>query len=552
MSESQISTLLSTVVHGRLGSLGSFSDLDSVDGWTAALSLAKILSATLLCGFVAKLVYNAFLHPLSKVPGPFWYGASGLPRYWFNSSGYAHLKLHELHAKYGDIVRIAPDEVSFSGPRAWPEIYNHKRVAGGGGHGHDFLENDKDALYFNSVSAPTSIITMPKHAHVTARKSLASAFSAKAVADQEHLVKGHIDMMVKLLRQAAHASAEAHTAVDIASYINWTLFDVIGDLAFGEPFGSLADGAEHVWVSMVPNAVKGGFLRANVNSLLGPRIGHVATQLLVSKKVRDQVTWHRAMSADKFERRRAMGASRPDFVSPMFGNPDFWTTGRMRATATSLITAGSETSSTTLASAVYYLTATHAAHAAHAAQAGDGDTSPWTKICSEVRAEFTSDADITFSSARNLPYLSAVIDETLRLHPPVASGLPRTAREGGIVVEDYYLPANTTMAMAQYATYHSARNFFRPDDFLPERWLAAAADDPRFANDRKDAFQPFSYGPRNCIGRHLAYSEMRAILARIVFNFDIELRPESRGWDRQRSYVVWDKGPLYVNLRNRV
>ena len=54
----------------------------------------------------------------------------------------------------------------------------------------------------------------------------------------------------------------------------------------------------------------------------------------------------------------------------------------------------------------------------------------------------------------------------------------------------------TTLGIWQYALYHSASNFKQPDLFIPERLLG----DVRFENDKKDLHQPFSYGPRNCIG----------------------------------------------------
>lgn len=43
----------------------------------------------------------------------------------------------------------------------------------------------------------------------------------------------------------------------------------------------------------------------------------------------------------------------------------------------------------------------------------------------------------------------------------------------------------------------STKHFYLPDEFIPERWL----DDPRFANDDKEAMQPFAVGPRNCLGK---------------------------------------------------
>lgn len=63
--------------------------------------------------------------------------------------------------------------------------------------------------------------------------------------------------------------------------------------------------------------------------------------------------------------------------------------------------------------------------------------------------------------------------------------------------------------------------------------------------------QPFSFGPRNCIGRNLAYAEMRTIMARLVFNFDLTLAPESKNWLDQKIYNLWQKPPLMVHLTPR-
>ena len=538
MSESPISTvLLGMVGHGHLR---SFDDFGQINGVTAALSLLKITVVTLLLGVVSRIVYNVYLHPLSKVPGPKWYAATRIPLYRTNASGNSHQVLHELHAKYGDVVRVAPDEVSFTAPKAWSEVYGQKRIAGGGASGHDFLENAKENVFFKNLVLHGSLLSMDKNDHVIARKNLNAAFSAKAVADQEGIVKGHIDMLIKLLHDAVATSAATKSAVNIAPYINWTFFDVTGDLSFGEPFGSLASATEHPWVGLIPIAMKSGTLRANVMSLLGQRLGELVVGFLVSKELRDKLTWHRQMAADKFERRRVQGAGRPDFMSPMFEDPEFWTQPRMHATITSFMTAGSETSSTTVAAAIYYLSTV---------DAEEGGQSPLAQLREEIDAHFTADDQITFATVRNLPYLSAVIDETMRMHPAAVTVFPREAREGGVVIEGYYMPEKTTIGIAQYSMFHNQRNFYRADSFCPQRWLGT---DSRFAGDRKDAFQPFSYGPRNCIGRYLANAEMRSVLARIIFNFDFELRPESYNWTDQKTFTIWDKDPLQVTLTHRV
>lgn len=111
----------------------------------------------------------------------------------------------------------------------------------------------------------------------------------------------------------------------------------------------------------------------------------------------------------------------------------------------------------------------------------------------------------------------------------------------------------TSVALQLYAACRSSSNFHRPDEFLPERWLAPA--DPAFAADRREVSQPFSVGPRNCIGRQLAYAEMRLILAKILWNFDLELHEaemQGRDWlGEQGVWILWDKGPLLVYPRIR-
>lgn len=85
-----------------------------------------------------------------------------------------------------------------------------------------------------------------------------------------------------------------------------------------------------------------------------------------------------------------------------------------------------------------------------------------------------------------------------------------------------------------------------PDAFIPERWLG---QDSRFENDNRDAFQPFSTGPRNCIGRSLALHETRIFLAEVLYEFDLELDIRSKSWADQLIYTIWEKHKLWVNLR---
>ena len=101
------------------------------------------------------------------------------------------------------------------------------------------------------------------------------------------------------------------------------------------------------------------------------------------------------------------------------------------------------------------------------------------------------------------------------------------------------------------AISHSECNFHDARNFHPERWSPDAISDANspYIQDRREACNPFSVGPRNCIGRNLAYHEMRLIMARVLFNFDLALQPECVGWaESQRTFALWEKPPLLVKI----
>ena len=118
----------------------------------------------------------------------------------------------------------------------------------------------------------------------------------------------------------------------------------------------------------------------------------------------------------------------------------------------------------------------------------------------------------------SLPYLDAVIRETLRLYPP-AYIVGRMAMEpfdlGG-----YFFPAGTTVLMSQWIVHRDPRFFAEPDVFRPERWLDGLAT--RLASH---AYFPFGGGPRRCIGQGFAMMEAALVIATLARRFHFELSP---------------------------
>jgi cytochrome P450 len=107
------------------------------------------------------------------------------------------------------------------------------------------------------------------------------------------------------------------------------------------------------------------------------------------------------------------------------------------------------------------------------------------------------------------------------------------------------VPKGTQLGVHPLSANQWAANFTDPLEFRPERWLG----DPKYQHDRREALQPFSIGPRNCLGKNLAWHEMRLMLATVLLHFDLELCDESTAWADQKVYVLCEKGPLMCRLK---
>lgn len=124
------------------------------------------------------------------------------------------------------------------------------------------------------------------------------------------------------------------------------------------------------------------------------------------------------------------------------------------------------------------------------------------KLCHEIRSTFKHQDEITMLATQKMPYLNAVLEEGMRMYPPVPASVPRWVPANGEEIDGKWVPGGTAVGCPQLACGHSELNFKRAKEFIPERWLELPPGS-EFANDDKAAMQPFSMGPRNCIGKAL-------------------------------------------------
>ncbi|GFP52263.1 trichothecene C-15 hydroxylase [Trichoderma asperellum] len=315
--------------------------------------------------------------------------------------------------RYGDIVRVAPDELAYCNGAAWNDIMGHRKRGQG--------ENGKDPIFWKTQQH--SVISADRENHTRMRRTLAHGFSAQAMLDQQPLIQGYVDMLINRLRESCD---DGNRPMEMTSWYNWTTFDIIGDLAFGEPFGCLQNSDYHPWVSLVFQRIRGGAIN---NALRRFPFGERLIQFLIPKEARKKFHAHFQLTQEKVNKRLADTNPRPDFMEVMtkregdmkFSYPE------LVDNASLLIIAGSETTATTL-SGVTYMLLTH--------------QEILQKTIDEVRSSFSSEAEIDLLSVQKLGYMMAVLQETLRMYPPVPATIPRKAQPGGDMICGQYVPEN--------------------------------------------------------------------------------------------------------------
>jgi cytochrome P450 len=144
----------------------------------------------------------------------------------------------------------------------------------------------------------------------------------------------------------------------------------------------------------------------------------------------------------------------------------------------------------------------------------------YVKLSEEVHSAFSSVSDICLGDKlEKCVYLAACIDESLRMSPPTAISLWREVQKG-LNVEGEYIPAGVDVGVSIYAIHHNEDIFPNSFTYKPERWIVNEENTQDAIDRARAGFNPFSLGPRACPARSLALSELKLVVARVVFQFD--------------------------------
>jgi cytochrome P450 len=394
--------------------------------------------------------------------------------------------MSEAAERYGDAARVR------IGPKTL-YIFNHPE------HAKHVLA-DNSAAYHKGIGLVQAkralgdgLLTSEGDLWRKQRTAIQPVFQNKRIARQAGVVAEEAGALVERLKNRAGGPP-----VDIVQEMTGLTLGVLGrtlldaDLggfgSVGRSFEAVQDQAmfEMVSLSMVPTWIP---LPKQVRFRRARRYLHrVTDELVMLDRDRDG----------------------DDVISRLIGSTRRERDGRVRRKRlddelVTLLLAGHETTASTLSWAFYLL-----------------DRHPQVrKQVHEEAVEVLGDRLPCYEDLRRLPYTSMVIQEVMRLYPPVWI-LTRQAQRAD-EVGGYHVPAGADVLICPYTLHRHPGFWETPDSFLPERFEPeATADRPRYA------YIPFGAGPRFCVGNHLGLMEATFVLALACRDLRLKLAPGHR------------------------
>jgi cytochrome P450 len=350
------------------------------------------------------------------------------------------MQVHQLHEKYGPVVRVSPNHLTFTDLDAYKTVYGHRVAQAGSGTAH-VPENPKCLTYYKSTDEiPVNILMADRDEHARLRRALSHGFSDRAMREQEPLIARYLEMLVQGIKEAGE---QGRKPLDMVKWYNWITFDIIGDLTFAESFGCLEKRTTHPFVELITATVdRGAYLLALRYLRLQWAVLGVLRLLagdplqFLNKMLGDKVKNRLAVEKERYDLFEGLVKRREEWVSVMLprfscpwevlaDEPQNLGVPHLTSNAILLIAAGSETTASLLSGVTYLLLENPEA---------------MEKLKHEVRSSFKSADEITIASASRLPYLLACLNEALRRWPPAAANLPREVHEGGETILGRFVP----------------------------------------------------------------------------------------------------------------
>ncbi|GAP90136.1 putative cytochrome p450 oxidoreductase protein [Rosellinia necatrix] len=437
---------------------------------------------------------------LRKAPGPTLAGFTDLWRAYQQYNGKLREKLIDLHAKHGPIVRYGVRSISISDPEIINVVYGSR--AG-------FITADSYNVLLghqNGKDIPSLVSTRDEKQHGALRRSVANAFTPTAVLDYEKWIDVTIGELLETVAKKP--------TFDLTSMILWYTMDAAARFSFGAPLGCLtAEDDVGDSIQLIRDRLSHWTRWASYpqierlvyrNPILRPTARSPSSMVIVATaKLRARVDGRDTPKGGKevdnapdlLER---FLEARKDFPQALDG-PGI--VGMLMST----ISGAGDTTASTVAGMLFYILKN-------------------PEVMKTLEDELTAAGihDIpAFGEVNKLPYLNAVLKETMRVFSTGSFPLERLVPAGGAVVSGMYFPEGTSVGCLPAAVHLNKKVFGEDADvFRPERWLIGDRERLRMM---EAAHMGFSRGRRNCLGQNIAVLSMKKVVPALVMKFKLTL-----------------------------
>ena len=491
------------------------------------------LLASCLLGYLVSL---RFRRHLRDIPGPFWASISLVDRIITVAKGHqydTHLKYHE---KYGSLVRIGPNHVSFSDGEALSTVYNITTK---------FYKSN----YYRAFDAKSPVGNLPtvfsirdEAGHRNLKRPVANAYSMGTMVELEPLT----NVCIKILEGKLEGLQARE--IDFGTWLHWYAFDVINSITFSNRLGFMEQEKD---VGGIIEAIEGRLMYNSVigqapylhDVLLGNRviekIANLVPALARLNKAR-YIVQFAATQLDRYKSKEAASVEYRDMLDRFKRHKDgveVMSEKELLSHASSNIFAGSDTTAISLRSMFYYLCKNPDAYQKLVAEIDEADT------------QGRLSDPITFAESNQMLYLQASMKEAMRMHPAVGLLLERVVPEEGATIAGKYLPAGTIIGANPWVVARDKSVYGEDaDHFRPERWLEADATRLKLM-DRN--YLAFGSGARTCLGKNISLLEMSKLVPQILRRWKVELSHPEKEWELADYWFVKQTG-LFCRVTKRV
>ncbi|CAO3649524.1 unnamed protein product [Mucor fragilis] len=470
-------------------------------------TVGKITAISVATYVVANRLYQGFFGPLSSLPGPFWSKFIAFPRFIFNRPrGTSYQRILGLHDKYGEVVRLGPTFVSIADKNMLKQILVTE----------DF---PKAKIYdaFQKKGDHTLFSTRDAVWHKKRRRIVSPAFSIKYLNSMEPFMAKVAESLVYKIDSeiALHGDKDNYASVDIWGLAQRLALDVIGETAFGQTFN----------MRLVSSARKAVLKNG----------GEPDPQL---KEFMTDVIQERLKNSKKGE-----AEQRKDILQFLINvqqtaeADDSLTVDSIISETTLFLIAGSETTSNSIGFAFIHLLQNPDKLKTLYQELDTVDFEPGQVV-------------LHHEQVKHLPYLNAVINETLRMDNVAAAGIFRQAPKDTMLDGRVFVPKDTTIGCNILHAQVNSKYWPHPHEFKPERWFEDSQNNGETSD--LEAFFTFSVGTRNCIGKNFALQEMRLVIATLLKTYEIQpIEAEMEEAKERRHFITLTVPNSKFNIKIR-